>query len=329
MHSFATYPFRTVAPVLVALLCCTPLQATEDADDQQRIARQMIQVLDAYAVYKMGDFAEAYVRYKKLAEVGNRQGMLNLGNMHAAGLAVTQDYEQALYWYQRAADAGDSIGMYEVGRAHELGLGTPRDATKAAAWYLRAAELDNSSAQWSLGKNLYQQGQLIDGLQWIRAAARQGDNPTASQFLSNIDSPQNTFSRPSATEQQIVLAALTAIDQAAVSKDAEALVAALSPKAKVFVRLPDSSAWIPFSKVQLAALWQGTFDRAQHYDYQRDSPELLQVDSNIMAFSNIREQLQSGGTTQLLEIRESAQLRVINGQVQIDQLRLDIRRQEQ
>lgn len=330
MYNSAPYPFRTLAPTFLALLCCAPLQAAAPAaDDQQHIAREMIQVLEAYAVYKMGDFDEAYVRYKKLAEAGNRQGMLNLGNMHASGLAVAQDHVQALYWYQRAADAGDAIGMYEVGRAHELGLGTTLDAAQAATWYLRAAERDNSSAQWALGKNLYQQGQNIAGLQWIRAAARQGDNPSASQFLSNLDGPNNPLSRPSAAEQQAVMAALTASDQAAQSKDAQALVAALSPQAKVLVRLPGSTAWLTLDKTQLAALWQATFDRAMSYEYRRDSTELLRVDDNILAFSSISERLQqSDGTAQLLNIHENAQLRVINGQAQIDNLRLDIRRQE-
>lgn len=327
MHSPTLSPSRTL---LLALLCCAPpVQAADDANNQQRIAREMIQVLDAYAVYKMGDFAEAYVLYKKLAEAGNRQGMLNLGNMHAAGLAVPQDHTQALHWYQRAADSGDSIGLYEVGRAHELGLGTPKDASQAATWYLRAAELDNSSAQWALGKYLYQQRNPIEGLQWIRAAARQGDNPSASQFLNKLDGPNNSLSRPNAVEQQAVMATLNATDQAAQRKDAEALVAALSPQAKVFVRLPDSSAWLTLNKAQLAELWQATFDRAHHYEYRRNTPELLRVDGTILAFSSIHEHLQRDGSTQHLEIRESAQLSVINGHAQIDQLRLDIRRQEQ
>ena len=311
--------------VLLVLLCSGPLKAE---DDQKRIAREMIQVLDAYAVYKMGDFDEAYARYQKLAEVGNTQGMLNLGNMHAAGLAVPQDFKQALNWYQKAADAGDAIGMYEVGRAHELGLGAPLDAREAAAWYLRAAELDNSSAQWALGNNLYQQGERVAGLQWIRAAARQGDDPTASQFLSTLDDEGNLVSRPSNQQEAAVMATLAANDEAARSKDSNALVATLGPQATVLVRMPDSSVWLKLDKSQLAALWQSTFDRAQVYEYQRDSAELMRVDNNILVFSTISERLQSNGTIQLLEIRENAQMTIVNGQAQINNLRLDIRRQE-
>jgi hypothetical protein len=209
-----------------------------------------------------------------------------------------------------------------LARLHEVDGGTFFE-------HLRAAELDKSSAQWALGKYLYQQRNPIEGLQWIRAAARQGDNPSASQFLNKLDGPNNSLSGPNAVEQQAVMATLNTTDQAGQRKDAEALVAALSPQAKVFVRLPDSSAWLTLNKAQLAELWQATFDRAHHYEYRRNTPELLRVDGTILAFSSIHEHLQRDGSTQHLEIRESAQLSVINGHAQIDQLRLDIRRQEQ
>ena len=92
---------RQLAGLLLGALLSTPLSASDD--EQTRIAREMIQMLDAYAVYKMGDFDEAFERYRRLAEAGNRQGMLNLGNMHAAGLGTRTDLGQALSWYQRAA----------------------------------------------------------------------------------------------------------------------------------------------------------------------------------------------------------------------------------
>ena len=323
MHSPTFLSRSTVLATLLALVYCAPLRAD---DDQQRIARELVQVLEAYAVYKMGDFDQAYERYKQLADAGNRQGMLNLGNMHAAGLAVAKDQARALYWYQQAADAGDAIGMYEVGRAYELGLGTPSDGAKAATWYLRAAELDNSAAQWALGHNLYQQGQHTAGLHWIRAAAKQGDSPSASQFLSRLSDTANPRNRLSTAERRAVMSVLAASDTAAQNQDAQALVAALSPQAQVYVRLPDSTQWQALSKVQLAALWQDSFNRADSFEYQRDSSELLRVDGRILAFSTIRERLQRGATSHQVEIRESAELRVINGRAQIDNLRLEIRR---
>lgn len=62
---------RQLAGLLLGALLSTPLSASDD--EQTRIAREMIQVLDAYAVYKMGDFDEAFERYRRLAEAGNRR----------------------------------------------------------------------------------------------------------------------------------------------------------------------------------------------------------------------------------------------------------------
>ncbi len=321
LHAPASY--RQYAAGLAIALCCSNPAA---GASQEQIAREMIQVLEAYAVYKMGDFDEAYSRYLTLAEAGNRQGMLNVGNMHAAGLAVPQNHETALRWYRRAADTGDAIGMYEVGRAYAEGLGVPPDAAKAAEWYQRAAELDNSSAQWALGKNLYAQGNRLAGLSWIRTAARQGDNPAATQFLSRIEGHNPGGTTPSAAQRAAVLDTLAAADSAAQRRDAQGIVSGLSPQAQIRVRLP-GGAWDSLSKAQLAALWQATFDRVEGYESQRSEPELLTAEGRIMAFSTITEHLQAPGATQVLEIHENATLQLVAGKALIHSLRLDIHRQ--
>lgn len=316
---------RHLACLLLGALLSTPLSASDD--EQTRIAREMIQVLDAYAVYKMGDFDEAFVRYRQLAEAGNRQGMLNLGNMYASGLGTEADLKQAFSWYQRAADAGDAIGMYEVARAHDLGLGTAANPDEALRWYRRAAEQDNADAQWALGERLYQQGQHGTALSWIRAAARQGEHPQAQQFLAALEGDGSAAIIPSDDQRRTVLATLAMIDQAAQRRDAEALVALIDDDAQIQVRLPQSRSWQRLSKAQLRMLWQQTFTQADDYHYQRNEPELLSTDDGILAFSLIRETLKRGERTQQLEIRENAQLRLRDGQAGIHVLRLDIRQQ--
>ena len=313
---------KQAVALTLALSCSAPLAA----DEQSRIAREMVQVLEAYAVYKMGEYAEAYDRYLALAEAGNRQGMLNVANMHAAGLAVAQSHSQALHWYQRAADSGDAIGMYEVGRAHELGLGTAVDAAQAEHWYRRAAERDNSTAQWLLGKRLYERGDQLPGLNWIRAAARQGDEPAAITFLANLEGRAEGGSQPSADEREAVLATLTAIDQAAQRQDAQAVVAALDADADIQVRLPDSPHWQRLNKAELAALWQASFDRAEDYSYARGATELLAADGRILAFATLRERFGAvGAAARELQIEQQAQLRISAGHAVIERLRLDIR----
>jgi len=310
---------------LSLLLACSSAFA---ADDQQRVAREMIQALDAYAVYKMGQFEEAYARFLKLAEAGNRQGMLNTGNMLAAGLGVTQNHAEALKWYRRATEAGDPIGTYEVGKAYEQGLGVVADREAALDWYRLAAELDSTDAQWALGKHLYDQGERLAGLSWIRTAAFEGGSPEARAFLDVLEGAGKLATTPGEAEQSAVLATLAAIDAAAQRKDAAGIVAALQEHASIRVRLPDTSTWQTLSRTELAALWQATFDQVEGYRYERAQPELLAADGGVLAVSRIGEQLESAGEVEELVIHENALLRIVDGTAIIHSLRLDIRRNE-
>lgn len=304
--------------LLTLLLACAPATAAT----QDEIARQMVRVLEAYAVYKMGRYEDAFSRYLALAEAGNVQGMLNAANMYAAGQGVPKDLEQALRWYRRAAEAGDGIGMFQLARAYEQGLGTAADPEAAEDWYRRAAEQDNADAQWLLGRRLYERGQRLAGLDWIRAAARQGE-PGAQRLLSELEGGGATS--PGEAEQTAVLRTLAAVDAAARARDAAAIVAPLDPDAEIRVRLPDGPGWTTLNREELQALWQATFERAGDYDYRRSRPELLAADGAVLAFSRISERFGTDPLAPELEIHETALLRLEGARAVIHRLRLDIR----
>jgi len=94
----------------------------------------MIRVLEAYAVYKMGQYDLAFERYIVLAEDGNRQGMLNVANMYAAGKGVEQSDTHAFQWYLRLAESGDRLGIAETAKAYRTGRGVQEDAERARYW---------------------------------------------------------------------------------------------------------------------------------------------------------------------------------------------------
>lgn len=133
-------------PIMVMCLLLvtgTPTAANSNESDQQMgVAREMVKVLEAYAVYKMGQYDLAFERYQALAEAGSRQGMYNLGNMHAAGQGTAQSDSKAFEWYLRAAEAGDKLSMSEVAKAYEAGIGTRADPQLARHWRERAATED-------------------------------------------------------------------------------------------------------------------------------------------------------------------------------------------
>jgi len=174
------------ALALCLLLSCSVARAAgNETGDQDRVARDMIRVLNAYVVYKMGQYESAFEQYLELAEEGSRQGMLNVANMYAQGQGVEKNQEKAFQWYLRAAESGDSISMVEVAMAYEQGVGTGVNKREAMRWYRKAAEAGNNDALWRLGKRLYDQGRSAEGLCLISAAAESGQ-PTAHQFLVGL-----------------------------------------------------------------------------------------------------------------------------------------------
>lgn len=127
--------------VAVSILLLLPQAAHSDESEQQMgVAREMVKVLEAYAVYKMGQYDLAFERYQALAEAGSHQGMYNLANMYAAGQGVEQSDSMAFEWYLKAAQAGDRLSMSEVAKAYAGGIGTEPDPVKADYWQARAAD---------------------------------------------------------------------------------------------------------------------------------------------------------------------------------------------
>ena len=123
------------AMALVVLIALAPSTTqAQPADDQTRVARDMIRVLEAYAVYKMGQYDLAFERYIVLAEDGNRQGMLNVANMYAAGKGVEQSDTHAFQWYLRLAESGDRLGIAETAKAYRTGTGVQENVEQARYW---------------------------------------------------------------------------------------------------------------------------------------------------------------------------------------------------
>lgn len=154
-------------------------------DEQLGVAREMIGVLNAYAVYKMGRYDEAFEQYRVLAKKGSRQAMLNLANMYSQGLGTEPSDSLAFRWYLEAAEAEDAIGMVEAARAYEHGRGVEKNAALAEHWYLESAKAGNAEAQWIIGKRLFDSGEHEAGLEWIRLAA--SEEIAARQFLSKLE----------------------------------------------------------------------------------------------------------------------------------------------
>lgn len=125
------------------------------------------------------DYASAFAEFRPLAEKGDAEAQVDLGNLFMRGWGVRQDYATAFDWYQKAAEQNNPIAQSKLGMLHYYGLGTVQDSEAAAKWFRRAADQGVSAAQSVLG-NLYAQGDGVvkDRVQaffWLTLAFEFGD----------------------------------------------------------------------------------------------------------------------------------------------------------
>lgn len=77
-------------------------------------------------------------------------GALSTSEIFVQGLYIEENWEEAYELNLLLAEAGDTNAMVRLGDQHLSGLGVQEDAATAYSWYQRAAEQDNSDAQFCL-----------------------------------------------------------------------------------------------------------------------------------------------------------------------------------
>lgn len=106
-----------------------------------------------YVAYDRADLRSALAAWQPLAEQGDVEARVIVGEIHERGLGVAPDHAAAARWYRLAAEAGDRRAQVNLGHLYESGLGVERDPRAALDWYRRAAgeqttiELDSGPPQ--------------------------------------------------------------------------------------------------------------------------------------------------------------------------------------
>lgn len=93
-----------------------------------------------------GDWEAAYTLNLLLAEAGDQEAMVRLGNHCLTGLGTVQDEAAATAWYQQALDAGNLSAHYELGMADLNGWGMDSDIGAAREHFSILADSDD----WNL-----------------------------------------------------------------------------------------------------------------------------------------------------------------------------------
>ena len=88
-----------------------------------------------------GDYQTTFKFLLPLAEQGNAQAQLMLGNMYANGLGVKQDDVEAVKWYRKAAEQGVANAQAMLGFLYFLGKrGVQVNKSLAKEWFGKACD---------------------------------------------------------------------------------------------------------------------------------------------------------------------------------------------
>lgn len=94
-----------------------------------------------------------------------------------AGVEAWQraDYTAAVAIWRPLAEADDADAAFNLGQAYRLGRGVSTNLGAAQTWFERAARKGHIDAQATLGLLLFDTGNRVGGLRWLKSAAESGE----------------------------------------------------------------------------------------------------------------------------------------------------------
>lgn len=94
-----------------------------------------------------------------------------------AGIEAWQkgDTTGAVAIWRPLAQKGDADAAFNLGQAYRLGRGVPLDLAQAQDWLERAARKGHLDAQTTLGLLLFQNGNRLAAMRWLKGAAEAGE----------------------------------------------------------------------------------------------------------------------------------------------------------
>ena len=94
-----------------------------------------------------------------------------------AGIVAWQkgDFEGAIGVWRPLAAKGDADAAFNLGQAYRLGKGVPISLGQAQQWYEIAARKGHLDAATSLGILLFQNGNQVGAMRWLKQAADAGE----------------------------------------------------------------------------------------------------------------------------------------------------------
>ena len=139
--------------------------------------------------YQAEDWFNAIKHLRPLAEEGNDEALVLLGNMYNDGKGVNQDHKLAFAHYKQALASGNDNAMLAIATMYAEGLGTEKDFPAAYTWFDQAAQSGNPAAQFMLA-SLHLKGHpelpdlepdIVQSYGWYRITARNDRLPEVAK----------------------------------------------------------------------------------------------------------------------------------------------------
>lgn len=102
-----------------------------------------------YVAFDRADYATALKLWLPVAQTGDAEAQVYVGEIYEKGLGIQPDYTIAAVWYQKAAAQNNSRAQINLGNLYEKGLGVPMDKATALNWYRRASGINNDQIAYS------------------------------------------------------------------------------------------------------------------------------------------------------------------------------------
>lgn len=114
-------------------------------------AAQQSDFLRGWEAYQQQDYPTAVQIWSDLAQSGDAEAQINLGNLYDYGLGVEQDPRQAVRWYRAAAEQQHAIAQYNLALSLTQYPELSVPGEQAADWMRQAALQGLADAQYELG----------------------------------------------------------------------------------------------------------------------------------------------------------------------------------
>ncbi|WP_434361218.1 sel1 repeat family protein [Parasalinivibrio latis] len=306
---------------LTPLLVIFPLNVF--ATTPVNVHEEMIEALEAYADFKMGNHQEAFTAWKKLAEKGNAQGILNTAHMYLAGEGTQASCSKALKWYRRGVELGDPMAMYSLGQLYTNGEFVDEDKETGIAYFREAGAAGLIEAQQWLSEYYLSNDDHAEATYWLQRAADNGDYE-ASLKLKGISDSGNPTTEINGPFRLAVHNWLKTLDDAANHRDATTLTGNILPDATIKIRMPGQQVYQTLSRKELYTLWANVFSSAYRYRFTRTDYQVLPMLSGMKIKSTIRENILSDGTVRILKMEETMRARLNEDRWEISALSISV-----